>query len=110
MVLAVLRHRYPCTEDVRPASESLAGTVAIYDPVPSHIWNRLHATFFVREDLPGTELLPDALDSPFWYHTTYLLMQPSHKKALRVLDEFLQTHAQNLIHDPVKRAVLQRDL
>src|SRR5271166_1581167 len=96
--------------DPRPQSEISAGTVTIYDPDPSHIWNRLHATFFVREDLPETALLPDALDPPFWYHTTYLLTQPSHRNALRVLDEFLQTHADNLIHDPVKRAILQRAL
>jgi hypothetical protein len=94
----------------RPASDGSAGAVAIYDPDPGHIWNRLHATFFVREDLAETALLPDALDPPFWYHTTYLLTQPSHKKARSVLDEFLRTHAENLITDPVKRAILQRDL
>jgi hypothetical protein len=94
----------------RPPSESSAGAVAIYDPDPSHIWNRLHATFFVREDLPETASLPDALDPPFWFHTPYLLTEPSHKNALRVLDEFLEMHAENLIHDPVKRAILQRDL
>lgn len=91
-------------------SDSSTGAVAIYDPDPSHIWNRLHATFFVREDLPETASLPDALDPPFWYHTTYLLTEPSHKNALRVLDEFLEMHAENLSHDPVKRAILQRDL
>jgi hypothetical protein len=110
MLLAVLTATLSGRGDPRPPSESSAGAVAIYDPDASHIWNRLHATFFVREDLPGTELLPDALDPPLWYHTMYLLAQPSHRKALRVLDEFLQTHAENLIHDPVKRAILQRDL
>jgi hypothetical protein len=96
--------------DPRPPTDSSTGAVAIYDPDPSHIWNRLHATFFVREDLPETASLPDALDPPLWYHTTYLLTEPSHKNALRVLDEFLEMHAENLIHDPVKRALLQRDL
>ena len=85
-------------------------TVAIYEPNPSHLWNRLHATFFVRDDLPDTQGLPDALDPPLWYHTRYLLSNPSHKYALRILDEFLQTHAENLIRDPIKRAILQRDL
>jgi hypothetical protein len=96
--------------DFQPAPDGSAAGVVIYDPDPSHIWNRLHATFYVREDLPGTELLPDALDPPLWRHTTYLLAQPSHQKALRVLDEFLETHAEKLISDPVKRALLQRDL
>ena len=84
--------------------------VPIYDSSPGHIWNRVHAVLFVRDDLPGTELLSDALDPPFWYHTKYLLAQPSHRRALGVLDEFLQTHADNLIHDPVRRVMLQRDL
>jgi hypothetical protein len=110
ILLAILTSTLVSITDPRSPSETSAGTVTIYDPDSGHIWNRLHATFFVREDLPETALLPDALDPPFWYHTTYLLTQPSHKKALRVLDEFLQTHADDLIHDPVKRALLQRDL
>jgi len=38
------------------------------------------------------------------------LSKPSHESVLRVMDEFLQTHADRLIRDPVKRAILQRDL
>jgi len=110
MLFVVLTAGLSGTGDFRPLPDSPAGAVSIYDSDPSHIWNRLHATFYVRKDLPGTELLPDALDPPLWRHTTYLLAQPSHEKVLRVLDEFLQTHAENLIHDPLKRALLQRDL
>jgi hypothetical protein len=110
ILLAVLTSTLVGMTDPRSPSEMSAGTVTIYDPDPGHIWNRLHATFFVREDLAETALLPDALDPPFWYHTTYLLTPPSHKKALGILDEFLRTHAENLITNPVKRAVLQRDL
>ncbi|MBZ5722708.1 MAG: hypothetical protein LAO03_20405 [Acidobacteriia bacterium] len=83
---------------------------AIYEPNPDHLWNRLHAKIFVRDDLPDTQRLPDALDPPLWYHTQYLLSNPSHKQAVRILDEFLQTHAENLTGDPLKRAILQRDL
>jgi hypothetical protein len=110
VLLAVLASTLSGGGEPRPSSETSARAVAIYDSDPTQIWNRLHATFYVRHDLPGTELLPDALDPPFWRHTSYLLAQPSHDKVLRVLDEFLQTHAEDLIHDPVKRAMLQRDL
>lgn len=110
MIAGVLTATLSGKGDPRLSSARSAPSVAIYDNSPGHIWNRVHAMLFVREDLPGTELLSDALDPPFWYHTNYLLAQPSHKKALGVLDEFLQTHADNLIHDPVKRALLQRDL
>ena len=84
--------------------------VTIYDANPEHLWNRLHATLFVRDDLPETQHLIDVLDPPLWYHTSYLLSKPSHRPVLAVLDEFLQMHGENLIHDPVKRAILQRDL
>ena len=110
MLVAVLTATLSGKEGRRASLEGLAREVAIYDDDAGHIWNRVHATFFLREDLPGTELLPDALDPPFWYHTSYLLAQPSHNEAVHVLDEFLQKHAENLIHDPVKRAMLQRDL
>jgi len=35
---------------------------------------------------------------------------PSHQQALKILDEFLSTHGERLITDPLKHAVLQRDL
>src|SRR5208283_4472445 len=81
-----------------------------YDPDPTHLLNRLHAAIFVRADVPSTAKVADALDAPLWSNTQYLLTQPSHDRAIRVLDEFLQTHGERLIHDPVKRAILQRDL
>lgn len=110
MLAALFAATLSAKPELQPSIEHSGRTVAIYDNDGAHLWNRLHAVFFVREDLPGTELLPDALDPPFWYHTSYLLAQPSHKKVLQVLDEFLRTHAENLIHDPLKRAILQRDL
>jgi hypothetical protein len=82
----------------------------VYDSNPSHIWNRLHATLLIREDLAGANHVTDSLDPLFWSTTQYLLAAPSHQRALSVLDEFLQTHAENLIHDPVKQAIMQRDV
>jgi hypothetical protein len=85
-------------------------SITIYDSNPSHIWNRLYAALLIREDRRGTQFGADSLDPPLWQETEHLLAGPSHELALRVLDEFLQTHAENLIHDPLKRALLQRDL
>jgi hypothetical protein len=51
----------------------------------------------------------DSLDPLLWLNSTHLLAEPSHQR-VRVLDEFLQTHAENLIRDPMKRAILQHDL
>jgi hypothetical protein len=85
-------------------------SVAAYDENPSHIWNHLYAALWVREDSQGKRYGEDSLDPLQWPQSDHLLSQPSHDSALRVLDEFLRTHAENLIQDPVKRAMLQRDL
>jgi hypothetical protein len=53
---------------------------------------------------------PDELDPLLWYYTEHLLSGSSHQQAVTLLDEFLSTHAERLIADPLKRAMLQRDL
>jgi hypothetical protein len=93
--------RSPQTPDVR---------VAVYDGNPTNVWNRLYAALHVREDSQGNRYGEDSLDPMLWRESNRLLAQPSHGLALRVLDEFLQTHAETMIRDPLKRAVLQRDL
>jgi hypothetical protein len=84
--------------------------IAIFDRDPSHLWNRLHAALLIRQDRNGKNHGEDALDPLLWFETRHLLSEPSHRDAIQVLDQFLTTHAENLIHDPVKRALLQRDL
>ena len=85
-------------------------STTIYDSNPSHLWNRVYAALLIRADRHGTEFGADSLDPLLWAETEHLLAGPSHEHALRVLDEFLQTHGERLIRDPVKRAMLQRDL
>ncbi|MFZ0637156.1 MAG: hypothetical protein WAM08_16675 [Candidatus Acidiferrales bacterium] len=92
------------------ASESAGKSTTLYDPNPAHIWNRLNDALFIREDSTGAKYGEDSLDPLLFLQTEHLLAQPTHERAMRVLDEFLQTHAENQIHDPVKRALLQRDL
>ncbi len=87
-----------------------SASVAIYDENPSHIWNRLYAALRVREDSRGNRYGEDSLDPMLWQQSNHLLTQPSDGLALHVLDEFLQTHAETLIQDPLKRAMLQSDL
>lgn len=92
------------------ASESARKAAALYDPNPAHIWNRLYDALLIREDSAGSKYGEDSLDPLLWLNSEHLLAQPSHQRALRVLDEFLQGHAENQIRDPVRRAILQRDL
>jgi hypothetical protein len=82
----------------------------LYDPDPNHLWNRLYAALFVRMGPDGTQYGTDSPDPYLWHNTKFLLEGDSRKRAIAVLDEFLDHHGEDLIHDPVKRAFLQHDL
>jgi hypothetical protein len=88
----------------------VAETWTVYDANPNHIWNRLYRTFYRRESRDGYEYGYDELDPLLWIRTKYLLSDPANRQALTVLDEFLSTHGEKAINDPLKRAILQRDL
>ena len=47
---------------------------------------------------------------PAWQKTRYYSDPATFERADRLLDEFLETHGERLINDPLKRAFLQRDL
>ena len=83
---------------------------SIYDPDSNHLWNRLNATLFERTAQDGKKFGLDELDILYWGRTTNLLAGPTHRKALAILDEFIQTNGEKQIHDPLKRALLKRDL
>jgi hypothetical protein len=83
---------------------------AVYDSNPNHLWNRLNGALFVRTAEDGKTFGPGELDILYWPTTKHLLAEPSHHEALAVLDEFVSAHGENLIRDPLKRALLQRDL
>jgi hypothetical protein len=93
-----------------PGDSSEAGRWGLYSPDPAHVWNRLYRSLYLRVARDGREYGYDELDPLLWPETTYLLGGPSYRQAVGVLDEFLDTHAERLISDPLKRAVLQRDL
>jgi hypothetical protein len=82
----------------------------LYDLAADHVWNRVHRQLHVRTAPDGTEYGDDELDPLLWAETRYLLKSPSHENAIRVLDEFLNEHAERLVRDPLKRAVFQHDL
>lgn len=82
----------------------------VYDPDPNHLWNRVFRQFYRRTTKDGKEYGSDELDPLLWFDTTYLLDGYSHQQAIQVLNEFLTTHAENLIRDPLKRAMFQRDM
>ena len=113
--IALSSHLAPTTPSTpasyQPASYSWSEPArGLYDPEPKHLWNRLYRQFHVRVASDGKEYGYDVLDPLLWPGTKYLLIGPSHAQALSLLDEFLATHAEKLISDPLKRAIFQRDL
>ena len=72
--------------------------------------SRLYGCLLTRESRTGTQYGADALDPLLWQQTEYLILGRSHVSALTCLDEFLNTHAEKTLRDPVIRAMVQRDL
>jgi len=83
--------------------------LAPYDPRPDHPWNRLHRALFVRTGADEQESTHEV--DPLLYTTSrYPLDEPAWGRALAALDEFLGRHAERLVEDPIRRAMLQRDV
>lgn len=83
---------------------------AIYHPDREHLWNRIHAAFQIRIGPDGRSYGEDRLEPLLWYRSKYLLEGMPAERAEAVLEEFLRDKGESLIDDPIKRAVLQRDL
>jgi hypothetical protein len=88
-----------------PASQ----LTTVYDPDPQHLWNRLHDAFRSRTG-DGKTGDPWELDPFLWQNEQYLASEKGLKTSLDVLDEFIAKNGHTLIKDPLKRALLQRDL
>jgi hypothetical protein len=88
-----------------PANES-----TVYNSNPDHLWNHLNETMFERTAPDGKKYGLDEMDILYWGTTTHLLSGGSHQQTLAVLDEFISTHGEKLMQDPLKKALLQRDL
>jgi hypothetical protein len=85
--------------------------IILFHPDPQHISNRLYRQVHVRSTADGKEYGFEDLDPLLWRETKYLLSDSeSNKTTLDLLDEFSRSGAEMQIRDPVKRAILQRDL
>jgi hypothetical protein len=84
--------------------------IAIFESDSNHIWNRTYACLFVRQSADGKPYGADAIDPLLWPETRYLLTGDSHRHGMACLDEFLGSHAERAVQDPLRRAILQHDL
>jgi hypothetical protein len=92
-----------------PKEREPVGTT-LYHRDRDHLWNRVHAALLVRTGPDGRAYGEDRLEPLLWKESEYLLKGKSADRAVAVLEEFLREKGESLIEDPVKRAVLQRDL
>ena len=106
VALAVIETPFPSSAAQRPP----AMEPGLFADDPGHLWNRLHRVMHVRAAPGAQEHGFDEVDPLLWRETRYLLTEPSHSQAIRLLNEFLETGGERLITDPVKRAVFQHDL
>lgn len=121
------------SQGILPGTPAEAETVdappsaAIYHPDPDHLWNRLFAVFYRQKVAHNSYdrtmvgwgwnqvgephwVGPDVLDPPLGYHPKFLLEDEPFARCNALLDEFISRRGATLIQDPLKRALLQRDL
>jgi hypothetical protein len=91
------------------AARGPAVSPGLYHNDPQHLWNRLHDAMFVRVGSDGVEYGRDRIEPYLWRGSRHLLAGESHDRLVAVLAEF-NRGGDALIADPVKRAMLQRDL
>ena len=89
----------------RAADETPAPRPAHYHADSEHLWNRLHEALFVRGAFGQ-----DRLEPLLWAYSKHLLEARTNERAAVLLEEFVKNSGEKLIDDPLKRAVLQRDL
>jgi hypothetical protein len=92
------------------SSAKTASKRSMYQADPEHLWNRLHKAMLVRVGPDGRAYGQDRLEPLLWRGSKHLLEGRSHKRAVALLEEFLKNKGEKLVEDPLKRAVLQRDL
>jgi len=85
-------------------------TATVYDKDPGHLWNRIHATLLIRTGPDGKHYGEDRIEPLLWKESRYLLNGEQADRAVAALEEFLRDNGERLFADPMKRAVLQRDL
>jgi hypothetical protein len=83
---------------------------SLYDSDQRHIWNRLYRALYARKESNGREYGYDELDPLLWHGTKYLISDPINRQVTGLLDEFLASHSERVISDPLKKAIFQRDM
>ncbi len=82
----------------------------IYHSDPQHPWNVLYRLLYSRTTQEGEVYDQESLEPLFLPGSRFLTEGPSHQQTITLLDEFLKGWRDEAIKDPLRRAMLQRDL
>jgi hypothetical protein len=93
----------------KPNGKEPTGT-ALYHSDHDHLWNRVHSALLIRVGPDGRAYGEDRLEPLLWPDSHHLLDGISADRAVAVLEEFVREDGELLIDDPLKQALLQRDL
>jgi hypothetical protein len=85
-------------------------TAEPFAPQEEHPWNRLHRLLYTRAAKDGKSYVYEGLEAPMGAESHFLIDGASHEQAIALLDWFLRTSADKEVKDPLKRALLLRDL
>jgi len=107
---ACVWHTSGSHQNARQPSDTQADRAGLFQLDPQNISNRLYRQVHVRTAKNGKEYGFDELDPLLWSQTKYLLSGPSHAQVLRLLDEYSRAPAEQQLRDPVKKAILAREL
>lgn len=108
-VCALVGGRLAGTACADPAKRPVP-TTTLYHRDPAHLWNRVHAALMIRSGPDRRPYGQDRLEPLLWADSDHLLKGVASERAAAVLDEFARDNGERLIDDPVKWAVLHRDL
>lgn len=81
-----------------------------YSSDPDHMWNRVQFKLLVRTAPDRTQWGCDEVDPLLWFETKHILSRSEYPQTAKLLDDFIATHAERLVEEPVKRALFQRNL
>ena len=92
------------------ANGNIRGQGTLFHSDPQHPWNRLHRLLYSRTTQNGRFYYEESLEPLFLPGSKFLTEGLSFQQAITLLDEFLKERADERINDPLKRAIMQRDL
>ena len=98
------------TKTATPPAITNCVTFLPYSSDPNNIWNQVQRMLLVRTATDGSLWGCDEVDPLLWDRTQHVLVGEKYTATVRLLDQFLATHAENQVRDPLKQALFQRNL